>query len=91
MHEDQHHRSPPGGSGHPPPPHLVAVTIDNHRREIAAGDYLVTALKQKLDVPTDYELDQVIQGEFVELPDTDHVDIKGGEHFVSHVKRGGSS
>jgi hypothetical protein len=72
-------------------PHTVAVTIDGARKEIDAGDYVVSALKVKLGVAADYELDQVIGGEFRPLADTAHVEIKGGEHFVSHVRRGGSS
>ena len=77
-----------GEHGHP---HEVAVTIDGSRKEIPAGEYLVSALKVKLGVPADYELDQVIDGEFRELPDSSHVHIKGGETFISHVRRGGSS
>jgi hypothetical protein len=72
-------------------PHEVAVTIDGHRKEISAGDYVVSALKTRLGVPQDYELDQVVGGEFRPLADTAHVEIKGGEHFISHVRRGGSS
>jgi hypothetical protein len=71
--------------------HEVAVTIDGNRKEIQAGNYEVSVLKTKLGVPADYELDQVIHGEFKELADSAHVEIKGGETFVSHVRRGGSS
>jgi hypothetical protein len=79
-------------AGHPGHhPHKVPVTIDGARKEIEAGDYVVSALKLKLGVPADYELDQVINGEFRPLNDNAHVDIKGGEHFISHVRRGGSS
>lgn len=73
---------------HPP---IVAITLDGHRREVPAGDYVVSALKARLGVPADYELDEIVNGEFRELADTAHIDIKGGEHFISHVRRGGSS
>ena len=77
---------------HPHPPKLIAVTIDTHRKEIAAGEYTGATLKQALDVPADYELDQVLKGEFVEIADAATIVLeKGGEHFVSHVRRGGSS
>jgi hypothetical protein len=69
----------------------VAITLDGHRKEITAGNYLVSALKAKLGVPADYELDEVVNGEFRELSDSAHIEIKGGEHFISHVRRGGSS
>jgi hypothetical protein len=76
---------------HQHPPKEVAVTIDGQRKEIPAGKYVVSALKSKLGVPADYELDQVVHGEFRQLSDTAHIEIEGGEHFVSHVRRGGSS
>lgn len=69
----------------------VAVTIDGNRKEIDSGKYLVSALKVKLGVAADYELDEVIHGEFKPLADNAHINIKGGEHFISHVRRGGSS
>jgi len=77
---------------HPHPPNHIAVTIDTHRKEIAAGKYTGATLKQALGVPADYELDQVLNGEFVEIADIAMIVLeKGGEHFVSHVRRGGSS
>jgi hypothetical protein len=36
-------------------------------------------------------LDEVVRGEFKPLDDNAHIDIKGGEIFVSHVRTGGSS
>ncbi len=87
-----HPAPPPAGANHPEHhPHKAAVTIDGQRKEIAAGDYLVSTLKVELGVPPDYELDQVVHGEFRPLADNAHIDIKGGEHFISHVRRGGSS
>jgi hypothetical protein len=69
----------------------VAITVDGQRRELPAGHYLVSRLKALLQIPADYVIDEVVNGEFRELPDTSHIDIKGGEHFISHVRRGGSS
>lgn len=92
-HQDHNHvPQAPGPEGHVHHhPHEVAITLDGHRREVPAGDYVVSALKARLGVPADYELDEIINGEFRELADTAHIDIKGGEHFISHVRRGGSS
>lgn len=92
-HQDNHQiPQAPGPAGHQHHhTHEVAITLDGHRREIPAGDYIVSALKARLGVPADYELDEIINGEFRELADTAHIDIKGGEHFISHVRRGGSS
>jgi hypothetical protein len=87
-HEDKGDHGQGKGHDHP---HTVAVTIDGQRKKIPPGDYVVSVLKAKLGVPADYDVDQVVHGEFRPLPDTAHVEIKGGEHFVSHVRRGGSS
>ena len=77
---------------HEHPPKQIAVTIDTRRKEIAAGEYTGATLKDALGVPADYDLDQVLNGEFVEITDGAKIVLeKGGEHFVSHVRRGGSS
>lgn len=72
-------------------PKLVQVTIDNKPKTIQAGNYTVTELKRVLEVDPSRVLDEVIGGEFKELPDNGTVHIKGGEIFVSHVRRGQSS
>ena len=72
--------------------HKIAVTIDRERREISPGKYTGGRLEQALGVPADYELDQVLNGEFIQITDEAEIILeKGGEHFVSHVRRGGSS
>jgi hypothetical protein len=73
------------------PQSLVKITLDGKLHEVFKGDYLVGAFKSKLNVPADYELDEVINGEFKALNDEAKVDIKGGEVFVSHVRQGASS
>ena len=74
------------------PPKLIAVTIDTHRKEIPPGEYTGASLKVALGVPADYELDQVLNGEFIDITNSPRIVLeKGGEHFVSHVRRGGSS
>ncbi|HET6912252.1 MAG TPA: hypothetical protein VFH71_02785 [Rhodanobacteraceae bacterium] len=68
------------------------MTIDRHRKEIPVGKYTGATLKQALGVPADHDLDQVLSGEFIEITDSATIVLeKGGEHFVSHVRRGGSS
>ena len=72
-------------------PKLVQVTIDNKPKTIQAGRYTVSELKRALEVDPSRVLDEVIGGEFKELPDNGTVHIKGGEIFVSHVRQGQSS
>lgn len=70
---------------------FVHVLVDDVQREIKRGQYEVSALKHELGVPPDYEFDLVINGVFDPLADGAKIKIAGGEVFVSHVRRGGSS
>jgi hypothetical protein len=67
------------------------ITVDDVQREIAPGDYLVSDFKHRFGVPADYELDVVVCGQFGPLADNAEIHIEGGEVFVGHVRRGGSS
>lgn len=71
--------------------HLVQVSIDGRHEMFHEGRYLVSDLKIRLGVPADYELDQVIHGEFVPLTDDAFLEIHHKMVFVSHVRRGGAS
>lgn len=71
--------------------HTITVTIDGQPKQIRQGRYLVSELKAALGVSTDLELDQVENGEFKLLDDNSHINIKDGDVFVSHVRRGGAS
>jgi len=72
-------------------PKLVQVTIDGKHKTIQAGTYTVAELKRLLAVDPSRVLDEVISGEFKELPDDGTVHVKGGEIFISHVRQGQSS
>lgn len=69
----------------------VSVEIDNLTKKLERGEYVVTQLKERLGVSPEKDLDQVLGGNLVTLKDGDHVSIRGGEVFFSHVRRGGSS
>jgi hypothetical protein len=83
--------APQHGSAGKPEKHLVTVTVDGQTKEVARGKYLVSEFKAIVGVQADYELDQVVDGEFKPLADDATLHIKGDEVFVSHVRRGGSS
>jgi hypothetical protein len=72
-------------------PKLVQVKIDREHKTIQAGTYTVSELKRVLGVDPSRVLDEVIGGEFKELPDDGTVHVKGGEIFISHVPQGQSS
>lgn len=85
---DGHEGQTPPGNGQG---HTVTVSIDGHDKEIRQGRYLVSDLKTALGVQTGYELDQIVDGHAQPLNDGDHVNVKKGDVFVSHVPRGSSS
>ena len=71
--------------------HVVAVLVDSVRKMVRRGKYVVSEFKKEVAVLADYELDEVVAGEFYALADDATIHIKGDEVFVSHVRRGGSS
>lgn len=70
---------------------FVVVVVDGHRKTVRSGKYIVAEFKATVGVPAEYELDEVVRGEFRPLNDDATIHIKGEEVFVSHVRRGGSS
>jgi hypothetical protein len=70
---------------------LVTVTVDTKPHTVRKGRYIVSEFKRLVGVDPSYQLDEVVNGQFVELKDTDKVSIKGQEVFVSHVRGGAAS
>lgn len=77
-----------GNQGHG---HKVPVTIDNRTVEIQSREWIISQLKTALGVDASRELEQVVDGQLVQLADNARIHIRGGEVFVSHVRGGGSS
>lgn len=69
----------------------VHFKVDDIEHAIKPGSYSVTDIKHRFGVALDYALEQVIDGKFCPIDDKADVTIHGGEAFISHVKRGGSS
>jgi len=76
---------------HPRPDRDVNITIDNKTYKVDRGKISVAELKQLGGIPASYELEEIIDGKLVPLRDDQNVEIKGGEHFVSHPRAGASS
>ena len=70
---------------------LVTITINNEHKQIHRGEAKVSEIKELGGVPLADDLEEVVNGKLVPLPDGGKVNIKGGEKFVSHVKDSGSS
>jgi chromosome segregation ATPase len=71
--------------------HEVTITIDNKKYEVKKGVHTVAALKILAGVPPAKELEQIVHGVLTPLADNASVEICGGEMFISHARRGGSS
>ena len=69
----------------------VKITIDNKVFEVKPGEQKVSALKELAGIPAAKELEEIIDGTLTPLPDDGTVKICGGEVFLSHARRGGSS
>ena len=70
---------------------LVTVTVDTQPHTVRKGRYIVSDFKRLVGVDPSYQLDEVVNGQFVELKDTEKVSIKGQEVFVSHIRGGAAS
>jgi len=70
---------------------LVTVTVDTKPHTVRKGRYIVSDFKRLVGVDPSYQLDEVVNGQFVELKDTEKVSIRGTEVFVSHVRGGAAS
>lgn len=69
----------------------VEVTVDTTERRVRSGDYTVSDFKSEVKVDAAKELEQLINGKYEPLEDSATITIHGGETFLSHVRRGGSS
>lgn len=70
---------------------LVSVELNGVAKKIRSGKYTGRTLKLALGVPVEHELDLVCEGEFRPIANDAHIEIKGGEKFVSHCGQGQSS
>lgn len=86
---------PDGQDGQTPPgsgqAHTITISYDGQDKEIRQGRYLVSDLKTLLGVQPGYELDQIVDGVAKTLGDSEHINVKKGDVFVSHVPSGSSS
>jgi len=70
---------------------IVTITVDNKPVQIHRGRQSVAEIKSLGHVPAAFDLDEVVNGKLVPLPDDGYVVIKGEEVFLSHPKSGHSS
>lgn len=80
---------PPSDESHQP--RNVQVTIDGRQVTLPAGEYVVSVLKLRLDVPAEYELEHIQAGKFQPLTDSSVFKLHHDDEFISHVRTGSSS
>ena len=71
--------------------HQITVRLNGVDVEIEKGKYLVSELKQVLNVSAEYVLEHIKKGEFIRLDDNETIHVKKDAEFASHVPCGGSS
>jgi len=69
----------------------VEISINSRKYDLERGNYSVQQLRILGNVPANEILSELKGGKFHDLNDNAHVEIKGGEVFVSHLPSGGSS
>jgi hypothetical protein len=70
---------------------LVTITVDNQPKQIEKGPYDLADFKTRVGIDASKDVDQLVDGTFVQLDPDKKVHIKGAEVFLSHVPQGGSS
>jgi hypothetical protein len=84
----EHHPHHPNCHHHK---HVIEITIDGKAFQVHAGKIAVSKIKQLGGIPLAFELDQLVNGKLIPLPDDGIVKIKECEQFVGIPKDGSSS
>ena len=72
-------------------PDIVEISINSKKFSTERGKNSVEHLRAIGSVPANEILSELKNGKFHDLQNDSHVEIKGGEVFVSHPPSGGSS
>jgi hypothetical protein len=67
------------------------ITVDNEPKKVREGDWLVSDLKAAVGVDPAKALAEISPTGLVDLDDTAHINVKDGQRFMTHVRKGGSS
>jgi hypothetical protein len=70
---------------------IVEISINSTMFQVERGNYAVEKLRTIGSVPANEILSELKGGKFHDLQNNAHIEIKGGEVFVSHPASGGSS
>jgi len=71
---------------------LVTIEVNQVPKQVHPGCWVVADLKAVVGVPAEKVLAEIKpDGTFENLDDGARIEIRGGEKFISHARRGGSS
>ncbi len=71
--------------------HNVTIWVDGVKHDVRAGQWVVSELKQAVDVPAAKVLAEVTPQGLKDLDDSQKIEVHEGQRFISHVRSGGSS
>ncbi len=71
--------------------HTVTILVDGVKHEVRPGSWIVSELKEIVNVPAAKVLAKVTPQGLDDLDDAAKIEVHEGERFVSHVRSGGSS
>lgn len=71
--------------------HTVTILVDGVKHEVQPGSWIVSELKEAVDVPAAKVLAKVTPQGLDDLDDAAKIEVHEAERFVSHVRSGGSS
>ena len=71
--------------------HTVTILVDGVKHEVRRGPWIVSELKEAVNVPAAKVLAKVTPQGLDDLDDAARIEVHEGERFVSHVRSGGSS
>jgi hypothetical protein len=69
----------------------VTIFVDDHKHEIRAGAWVVSALKAIVGVDPAKVLAEITPHGLKDLDDSATIEVREGERFISHARSGGSS
>ena len=67
------------------------ITVDNEPKKVREGDWVVSELKATVGVDPAKVLAEITPTGLIDLDDTAHINVKDGQRFMSHARKGGSS
>ena len=71
--------------------HEVAIDVDGTKRLVRAGKWVVSELKEYLNIGQARVLAEITPHGLKDLPDDSQIEVHEGEKFMTHARRGSSS